>query len=62
MSDLDRTPVAGERQTYSERFIHAEIYRVRADVNAVVHSHSPAVIPFSVTDVALRTCPKRRAR
>ena len=51
---LDGVPVAGERQTYSERFIHAEIYRVRTDVHAVVHSHSPAVIPFSVTDVSLR--------
>jgi HCOMODA/2-hydroxy-3-carboxy-muconic semialdehyde decarboxylase len=42
------------RPVYSERFIHAEIYRARADVNAVVHSHSPAVIPFGVTDVPLR--------
>ena len=53
--DLDGAQVArGDRLVYSERFIHAEIYRVRADVNAVVHSHSPSVIPFSVTDVALR--------
>lgn len=33
----------------SERFIHAEIYRARPDVNAVVHAHTPAVILFSVT-------------
>lgn len=39
---------------YLERFIHAEIYRRRPDVNAIVHSHSPAVIPFSVTSVPLR--------
>ena len=39
---------------YQERFIHSEIYRARADVNAVVHSHSPTVIPFSVTQVPLR--------
>jgi ribulose-5-phosphate 4-epimerase/fuculose-1-phosphate aldolase len=52
--DLDGEQVAkGGRPSYSERFIHAEIYRVRADVHAVVHSHSPAVIPFGVTDVAL---------
>lgn len=43
-----------ERPTYSERFIHAEIYRARPDVNAVIHSHSPTVIPFGVTQVALR--------
>ena len=34
---------------HSERFIHGEIYKVRPDVNAVVHSHSRAVIPFGVT-------------
>jgi len=39
---------------FAERFIHAEIYRRRPDVNAVVHSHSPAVIPFGVTKVPLR--------
>lgn len=43
-----------KRPTYSERFIHAEIYRARPDVNAVIHSHSPTVIPFGVTQVALR--------
>ena len=53
--DLDGRQVGEEgRPVYSERFIHAEIYRARAEVNAVVHSHSPAVIPFGVTDVPLR--------
>jgi ribulose-5-phosphate 4-epimerase/fuculose-1-phosphate aldolase len=53
--DLDGEQVAkGGRPVYSERFIHAEVYRVRADVHAVIHSHSPAVIPFGVTDVALQ--------
>jgi ribulose-5-phosphate 4-epimerase/fuculose-1-phosphate aldolase len=42
------------RSQYSERFIHAEIYRARPDVNAVVHNRSPAVIPFGVSDVPLR--------
>jgi ribulose-5-phosphate 4-epimerase/fuculose-1-phosphate aldolase len=42
------------RNIYSERFIHSEIYKKRADVGSVVHSHSPGVIPFSVTDVPLR--------
>ena len=37
-----------------ERFIHSEIYRARPDVMAMVHSHSPAVIPFGVTKVPLR--------
>src|SRR5580692_20545 len=53
--DLDSNPVdqAG-RLMYIERFIHGEIYKARPDVNAIVHSHSPTVIPFSVTNVKLR--------
>lgn len=47
---LDGAPVnAGGRPVYLERFIHGEIYRVRDDVAAVVHSHAPAVVPFSVS-------------
>lgn len=42
------------RKTYVERFIHSEIYRARPDVMAVIHSHSPAVIPFGVTSARLR--------
>ncbi len=42
------------RSIYSERFIHSEIYKQRPDVNAVIHSHSPGVIPFGVTDMPLR--------
>src|SRR5262249_57961221 len=37
-----------------ERFIHGEIYKARPDVRAVVHHHSPSVIPFGVTTVPLR--------
>ena len=42
------------RRSYMERFIHSEIYRARPDVQAVVHSHSPALIPFGVTGARLR--------
>jgi ribulose-5-phosphate 4-epimerase/fuculose-1-phosphate aldolase len=37
-----------------ERFIHAEIYRMRSDVNSVVHSHSSAIMPFANIQVPLR--------
>lgn len=47
---LDGTPLdAGDRRVYLERFIHGAIYRARPDVMAVVHSHSPSVVPFSVS-------------
>jgi ribulose-5-phosphate 4-epimerase/fuculose-1-phosphate aldolase len=37
-----------------ERFIHGEIYRVRPDVMAVVHTHAPPLIPFGVSATPLR--------
>jgi ribulose-5-phosphate 4-epimerase/fuculose-1-phosphate aldolase len=47
--DLDGAAVeVNAPAPYLERFIHSEIYRMRPDVMAVVHSHSPAVVPFSV--------------
>ena len=45
---------ATDKRAYLERFIHAEIYRARPDVMAVVHSHSPGVIPFGITGQRLR--------
>ena len=53
--DLDGRAVdAGDRRVYLERFIHGEIYRARPDVGAIVHSHSPSVIPFAATRTPLR--------
>jgi ribulose-5-phosphate 4-epimerase/fuculose-1-phosphate aldolase len=48
--DVDTSePVdARGRAVFLERFIHGEVYKARPDVNAVVHSHSPSVIPFGV--------------
>ncbi len=46
---LDGRPVSDDAPTpYLERFIHGEIYAARPDVVAVVHSHSAAIIPFSI--------------
>jgi len=53
--DLDSSAVdARGRGSYLERFIHGEIYKARPDIKAVAHSHSPSVIPFGTTGVALR--------
>jgi len=53
--DLDSSPVDQRgRSMFLERFIHGEIYKARPDVNAVIHSHSPGVIPFGVTKVPMR--------
>ena len=42
------------RAMYTERPIHGGIYEARDDVTAIVHNHSPTVIPFSVTGTPLR--------
>ncbi len=47
-------PVAADPpRQYLERPIHSEIYLARPDVMAVVHNHSPAVLPFSVVKGAV---------
>jgi HCOMODA/2-hydroxy-3-carboxy-muconic semialdehyde decarboxylase len=50
----DGTPIdpAG-RKPYAERFIHGALYDARPEVRAIVHHHSPSVIPFSVTKAQL---------
>ena len=55
LADLDSNVIdAKGRGSYKERFIHGEIYKVRPDVNAVIHSHSPTIVPFSVTKYPLK--------
>jgi HCOMODA/2-hydroxy-3-carboxy-muconic semialdehyde decarboxylase len=53
---LDGEPIdrARARDSVTERYIHSEVYRARPDVTAVVHNHSPSVVPFSVTNVPMR--------
>ena len=53
--DLDSNAVVPpKRRQYSERYIHGEIYKLRPDVIAVIHNHSPAIIPFGVSKAPLR--------
>ena len=53
--DLDSNPIdAKGRASFLERFIHGEIYKARPDVKAIVHTHSPGIIPFSVSSTPLR--------
>jgi ribulose-5-phosphate 4-epimerase/fuculose-1-phosphate aldolase len=53
--DLDSTAVDAKGRTlFLERFIHGEIYKARPEVRAIVHSHSPSVIPFGVSRTRLQ--------
>jgi HCOMODA/2-hydroxy-3-carboxy-muconic semialdehyde decarboxylase len=53
--DLEGKAVSGDaRPPYLERFIHGAIYEARPDVQAVVHAHAEAVLPFTIATTALR--------
>jgi HCOMODA/2-hydroxy-3-carboxy-muconic semialdehyde decarboxylase len=53
--DLDGNAIDPRgRSVFLERFIHSAIYKARPDVMAVVHTHSPGVIPYSVSQMPLR--------
>ncbi len=51
---LDSAPVKPPTVAlYAERVIHGCIYQARPDVMAVVHHHSPAVLPFCIAEVPI---------
>jgi HCOMODA/2-hydroxy-3-carboxy-muconic semialdehyde decarboxylase len=52
--DIDSEVVTpGNILPYGECVIHGEIFRARPDVMAIVHHHSPAILPFCLTDLKL---------
>lgn len=54
--DLDGKQLAGTRKRTSEINLHLAIYRARADVKAVIHSHPPHATAFAVAGMELPTC------
>src|SRR5262245_24691407 len=53
VTDLDGRKIAGDRDPSSEMQMHLEVYRQRADVNAVVHAHPPVATGFAVAGIPL---------
>src|SRR5438094_8779509 len=53
ITDLDGRKLAGERDPSSEMQMHLEVYRQRADVQAVVHAHPPIATGFAVAGIPL---------
>ena len=52
---LDGDPIHPRgKAPYYERFIHGALYKSRPDAISVIHSHSQAIIPFSVADERIR--------
>jgi ribulose-5-phosphate 4-epimerase/fuculose-1-phosphate aldolase len=51
----DSSPVDPKaKKGYQERFIHSEIYKRYPHINSVVHSHSEAVLPFTMNGVPMK--------
>jgi ribulose-5-phosphate 4-epimerase/fuculose-1-phosphate aldolase len=42
------------RNGFIERYLHGEIFKARADVMAIAHSHSPSTIAFGLSNVPMR--------
>ncbi len=51
--DLEGNRVAGRRNVTSEIGMHLLIYRLRPDVQAIVHAHPPTATGFAAAGVAL---------
>lgn len=52
--DLDGNVVASTARRHSEVYIHSEIFKRRADVNCVIHSHPPYTVALSGTGRPMR--------
>ena len=44
-------PIA--RKSYSERFIHGELFKKFPGVNCVIHSHAEEVLPYVTSGIPL---------
>jgi L-ribulose-5-phosphate 4-epimerase len=52
--DLEGEKIAGGGPRHSEVYIHSEIFRLRPDVNSVIHTHPVHTVAFSATGRKLR--------
>lgn len=53
--DMDCKPIRPVADHLNgERYIHCETYKARPDVQSVIHTHDPAVLPFGLSGVPLR--------
>jgi L-fuculose-phosphate aldolase len=54
--DMEGKQVSGKRKRTSEILLHLAIFKERADVKAVIHSHPPHATAFAIADIDLPTC------
>ncbi len=53
MVDWEGRVVQGEGQPTSEMAMHLAVYRLRSEIDAVIHAHPPLVTAFSIAGVSL---------
>jgi L-fuculose-phosphate aldolase len=51
--DFDGARLVGEGRVHLEYVLHTEIYRLRPDVQSVIHTHPPYATAFGATDATL---------
>ncbi|MEM2178748.1 MAG: class II aldolase/adducin family protein [Candidatus Methanomethylicaceae archaeon] len=51
--DMNGKVIRGELKPSMETFMHVNIYTHRPDVNAIIHTHSPAATAFAVVNKAI---------
>mgnify|MGYP005772616871 FL=1 len=51
--DFDGNLLQGNKKPSSEKFLHTQIYDLREDVNAIIHSHCPYITAFACASKAM---------
>lgn len=51
--DFDGNIVEGDKKASSEKFLHIEVYKMRPDINAIIHVHPPCLSAFAITRKSL---------
>ncbi len=51
--DMSGNVIEGVKKPSSEKFLHIEIYKIRPDIGALIHSHSPEITAFAVSGIEI---------
>jgi len=57
--DIEGNWLDGKLKPPGERFIHTEVYRLRPEINSVVHAHPPLSVAFGIAGEQILPCHHR---
>lgn len=52
--DFDGNLIEGSKKASSEKFVHIEFYKIRKDIGAICHFHSPYLTSFAACNLPLK--------